>query len=25
VLPPQPEHPANYAYQPSFGDYRPMY
>jgi hypothetical protein len=21
----QPEHPANYAYQPSFGDYRPMY
>jgi len=22
---PQPENPANYAYQPSFGDYRPMY
>ena len=22
---PQPEHPANYAYQPSFGEYRPMY
>lgn len=22
---PQPEHPANYAFQPSFGDYRPMY
>jgi hypothetical protein len=21
----QPEHAANYAYQPSFGDYRPMY
>lgn len=21
----QTEHPANYAYQPSFGDYRPMY
>lgn len=21
----QPEHPANYGYQPSFGDYRPMY
>jgi hypothetical protein len=25
VPPQQPEHPANYAYQPSFGDYRPMY
>jgi hypothetical protein len=22
---PQPENPTNYAYQPSFGDYRPMY
>jgi hypothetical protein len=21
----QPEHPANFAYQPSFGEYRPMY
>jgi hypothetical protein len=25
VRPQQPEHSANYAYQPSFGDYRPMY
>jgi hypothetical protein len=25
VRPPQPENPTNYAYQPSFGDYRPMY
>jgi hypothetical protein len=25
VRPQQPEHPANYAYQSSFGDYRPMY
>jgi hypothetical protein len=25
VRPQQPDHPANYAYQPSFGDYRPMY
>jgi hypothetical protein len=25
VRPQQPEHPVNYAYQPSFGDYRPMY
>ena len=25
VRPQQPEQPANYAYQPSFGDYRPMY
>jgi hypothetical protein len=25
VPPQQPEHPANYAYQPSSGDYRPMY
>jgi hypothetical protein len=25
VPPQQPEHSTNYAYQPSFGDYRPMY
>ena len=25
VRPQQPDHPANFAYQPSFGDYRPMY
>jgi hypothetical protein len=25
VRPQQPEHPTNYAYQPSFGDFRPMY
>jgi hypothetical protein len=25
VRPQQPEQPANYAYQPSFADYRPMY
>ena len=25
VRPQQPEQPTNYAYQPSFGDYRPMY
>jgi hypothetical protein len=25
VRPPQPENPTNYAYKPSFGEYRPMY
>ena len=25
VHPQQPEHPANFAYQPSAGEYRPMY